>query len=92
MPYDARGHAGALRRGFKGAGVKELLAAGLFTGALALANGLASSYPAPRASHDSPRVHVLALERWQEEHVDHYARLRPLLFEEQMALSAMCAR
>ena len=91
MPYDARGtRAGAFRRGPKGVGVKEPLVAGLFIGALLLANGVASSYPAPGPSQDSPSVPQW--ERWQEEHLNHYTKLRPLLFPEHEALAALCAR
>ena len=91
MSYDAFGtRAGAFRRGLKGVGVKEPLVAGLFVAALLLANGFAASYPAP--SHDNARVPRTALDRWQEEHLEHYARLRPLLFQENAGLTALCTR
>ena len=93
MAYDARGtRAGASRRGLKGVGVKEPLVAGLFIGALLLANGVASSYPAPVPGRDGPRLPQWSLDRWQEEHLDHYTKLRPLLFTEHAALPALCAR
>ena len=93
MPYDARGtRAGAFRRGFKGVGVKEPLVAGLFVVALLLANGFAASYPAPGSSQGNPGMPRAALDRWQEEHLEHYARLRPLLFQEPAALTALCTR
>ena len=93
MSYDAFGtRAGAFRRGLKGVGVKEPLVAGLFVAALLLANGFAASYPAPGPSHDNPRIPRGALDRWQEEHLEHYARLRPLLFQEPATLTALCTR
>ena len=93
MAYDARGtRAGACRRGLKGVGVKEPLVAGLFIGALLLANGVASSYPAPGPSRDGPRLPQWSLDRWQEEHLDQYTKLRPLLFTEHAALPALCVR
>lgn len=93
MPYDACGtHAGAFRRGLKGVGVKEPLVAGLFIVALLLASRVASSYPAPASSPESPSVPQRSLDRWQEEHLDHYTKLRPLLFPEHAALTALCPR
>ena len=93
MPYDARGtRAGAFRWGLKGVDVKEPLVAGLFIGALLLANGVASSYPAPGPSHDRPGVPQWPLVGWQEEHLDHYTKLRPLLFSEHAASTALCTR
>jgi hypothetical protein len=93
MSYDAGGiRAGAFRRGFKGVGVRESLVAGLFIAALLLANGFAASYPARGLRPDDPSVAQRALGRWQEEHLEHYTKLRPLLFEEHAALSALCVR
>jgi hypothetical protein len=71
---------------------KEPLVAGLFIGALLLANGVASSYPAPVPGRDGPRLPQWSLDRWQEEHLDHYTKLRPVLFTEHAALPALCAR
>jgi hypothetical protein len=93
MPYYASGiRAGTFRRGLKGVGVKEPLVAGLFIAALLLANGFAASYPARDPGHDNPTAPQRALDRWQEEHLEHYTKLRPLLFEEHAALNALCAR
>ena len=93
MPYDAlRTRAGAFRRGLKGVGVKEPLVAGLFVAALLLANGFAASYPAQSPGHDNSRMQWSALDRWQEEHLEHYARLRPLLFQEPAVVTPLCTR
>jgi hypothetical protein len=93
VPYDACGRrAGAFRQGLKGAGVRELLVAGLFMAAVLLANGFASSYPAPAQGYDHSQPPQSALDRWQEEHLQHYTTLRPLLFQEPAAVTAMCSR
>ena len=72
--------------------MKETLVACLFSAALLFANDFASSYPAPGSGRGSLRPAQPALDRWQEEHLQHYAALRPLLFEEHAAVTAMCSR
>lgn len=69
--------------------MKEPMVAGILIVALLFANSFAASHAPPSAtSLPQPAV----LDRWQEEHLEQYTKLRPLLFQEYAPPTALCTR